>query len=133
MKEYGAMNKIYTKTIVVSFITLLVSATAQARTLECSTKIEVGENFETKENIYERDVKISNKEKSIIDLSRLTITNAETKNKIRIMKVSENLYVERSGEFVWQYLINPERTIVIETSMTKDMVYVAILRCDDLR
>ena len=125
------MKKNHTKKAVLCFITYIALASVQAKTLDCVTKVVMGENFETKENIYERDVKSSNKEKFTIDLSGLTIKSWETKKKIRIKKLSENLYVETSGEYAWQYLINPERTIVIETSMGKNIVYVAILNCND--
>jgi cytidine deaminase len=90
MKEYGAMNKIYTKTIVVSFITLLVSATAQARTLECSTKIEVGENFETKEVT----TPCGACRQMILELSQISNTDIEiimsTTNKDKIIKATIN-------------------------------------------
>lgn len=123
------MNKNFTKALVFSVITFFALGTAQARTFECSTQTEVGENFDTNTNLYERDVSNSSKGRSIFDLSSLSITNADTNNKTIIKKVAENLYENRSDQFLWQYMINRERTIVIETSMTGNLVYVKILKC----
>lgn len=129
LNERITMNKILTRSIFVSIMTLFALTTTQAQILMCSTKIEVGENFETNANLYERDVSNFNKDQSIIDLNNLTITNADTKNKVSITRVAENLYEKRDGKFLWRYLINLEKSIFIEASMTKNLVYVKILEC----
>jgi hypothetical protein len=66
---------------------------------------------------------------SIFDFKSLTVTNADTKAKVSFRKIDEDVYESRSGQFMWRYLVNPERTMVIETSMTRDVVYVKILKC----
>ena len=117
------------KNLIASVIMLVASAMTQAKTMECVTTVEVGENFQTKTNLFERDVSVKNRLVSVFDLNSLTITNADTKAKVSIRKIAEDVYESRSGQFTWRYLVNPEKTMVIESSMTKDLVFVKILKC----
>jgi hypothetical protein len=123
------MKTIYTKNLTALMIMLVASTMTQAKTMECVTTVEVGENFQTKENLFERDVSDTSRKMSIFDFKSLTVTNADTKAKVSFRKIDEDVYESRSGQFMWRYLVNPERTMVIETSMTRDVVYVKILKC----
>jgi hypothetical protein len=128
-----AKIKIYgndmSKNLIASVIMIFAATMTQAKTIECITKVEVGENFETQAKLFARDEGDTNRLVSVFDLKNLTITNADTKAKVSVRKIAEDVYESKGSQFMWRYLVNPERTLVIETSMTRDVVYVKILKC----
>jgi len=76
------MKTIYTKNLASLMIMLAASTMTQAKTMECVTTVELGENFQTKANLFERDVSDTSRKMSLFDLNSLTVTNADTKAKV---------------------------------------------------
>jgi len=109
---------------------VLCSSFAQAESIKCYTKNEVGEMSSGEQYIFERTNELNKSKPTVIDLDKLKIINADTGESSDLIKVNENYF--KSGNY--HYLINDKRSAVIEASfgfsVGKDLVYSKILMCE---
>ena len=103
---------------------------AQADSIKCYTKNEVGEMSSGEQYIFERTNELNKSKPSIIDLDKLKVIHADTGESSDLIKVNENYFKSGNSHF----LINDKRSAVIEASfgfsVGKDLVFSKILMCE---